>query len=213
MLSTCINVVAFPLALVLVLYYTRDVVHALKNAAEGKQPTEKQLSDALRLAMRAAVIGGALWCLAAVLYPVLLKWLYPPLAFREFSHFFFSHVICGGVAAIYPFYGMTVYATTVLYPRLVRVSMSDEQFDRRVAQVSHRSEMFLLMACFVPFFSFLLLLFSNVTSRHVMLANVMVTAFGFIAAFYAYKRIVKDWELMGQVISKAGSGGSVPGAD
>ena len=209
-LSASINLVAFPLALVLVLYFTKKVVAAIRDVESGKTPTHRQLSDTLQLATRAAVIGGVLWSLAGILYPSFLKLIHPPLTSREFSHFFFSHVICGGIAAIYPFYGMTVYATTVLYPKLVRISMKDDHFESRVKKLIRRSEFFLWLACLVPVASLILVEVSDLESDHAVLVIVLFTALGFFAAFYAYKGIVRYWELMGGVISSKSTKAVVP---
>lgn len=205
LLSGCINLVMFPLALVVVLWLTSKVVDSLKKAESGKTPSDLQIRECLRLARLSAVIGGALWCLAAVLYPMILRWLTPLFTPREFSHFFLSHVICGGVAAIYPFFGMMVYATTVLYPKLVRVSMNDDRFDERVKDMVRRSERMLLLACVVPLMGIALSVVSGNNSRHVMLVAVLATVAGVFAAFYAYRLIIHYWTEMGKVISSRGS--------
>jgi serine/threonine protein kinase len=200
-LSTGINAVAFPLAVALVVYFTRRVVRGLEATANGRSAGTVELRDCLELANRAAVIGGMLWCLAAVLYPTVLWSLFPEFTWREFGHFFLSHVICGGVAAIYPYFGIMIYASTVLYPRMVRPTLKDPEFDQRVARLVRHCERYLLMACGVPLLGASLLIVSAPEAKDVMLIALAATAMGVLAAFKAYRLILRQWAAMAKVLS------------
>ncbi|QEF96860.1 Serine/threonine-protein kinase PrkC [Stieleria maiorica] len=200
-LVICINSVAYPLAVVLAIYFTRRVVKGLESTASGKEATEEDLFAALELAHRAAVIGGLLWCLAAILYPAVLSYVHPEFSRREVGHFFLSHVICGGVAAIYPFFGLSIYAISVLYPRMVRSKLNDPNFDRRVAKLVRRCERCLLLACLVPLMGVTLLLVSNEDAKHVMLIAIAATGLGLFAAFSAYRYILRQCSAMTPVLS------------
>ena len=200
-LSTCINAVVFPVGVLLVILYTRQVVQGLESTSKGNAASDQELFSALELAHRAAFIGGFLWCLAAVLYPSILWYLFPDFSRREFGHFFLSHVICGGVAAIYPFFGISVYATTVLYPKMVRNKLRDSKFDQRVATMVRRCERYLLLACLVPLLGATLLLVSDENAKHVMLIAIAATGLGLFAAFSAYRYILRQCTVMSQVLS------------
>ncbi|MEO1529345.1 MAG: serine/threonine-protein kinase [Planctomycetota bacterium] len=201
LVSNSINSVAFPLAVVLVLYYTRDVVRGLKTA-ESDHPSEEHLFSALQLPHRAAVIGGILWCVAAVLYPLILSILFEQFGMREVLHFFLSHVICGGVAAIYPFFGLTIYATTVLYPRMIRSTLHDARFDERMERLMLRAERYLFLACLVPLIGASLLLMRNEDqARWVILIAIALTGIGSIAAFSAYRLIARQCSQMAKMLS------------
>ncbi|MEL6106559.1 MAG: serine/threonine protein kinase, partial [Planctomycetota bacterium] len=200
--SNSINLVAFPLAVGLVLYFTRAVVHGLR-ASENEKPSEEHLFAALQLAHRAAVIGGILWCVAAVLYPFLFSILFEQFGLREVLHFFLSHVVCGGVAAIYPFFGLTIYATTVLYPQMVRSTLDDARFDERMARLMLRAERYLYLACLVPLVGAALLLMSNGDqAKAVMLIAIALTGLGLLAAFSAYRLIARQCSQMAVMLSK-----------
>ena len=201
LVSNSINLVAFPLAVALVLYFTRDVVRGLK-AAESESPTESHLFSALQLAHRAAVIGGMLWCVAAVLYPLILSSLFEQFGSREVVHFFLSHVVCGGVAAIYPFFGLTIYATTVLYPRMLRSTLHDPRFDERMARLVLRAERYLFLACLVPLIGASLLLMSDGNwAQALILVAIALTGLGLFAAFSAYRLIAKQCSNMAVMLS------------
>ena len=147
------------------------------------------------------MIGGFLWCLAAVLYPSILWYLFPEFSRREFGHFSLSHLICGGVAAIYPFFGISVYATTVLYPKMVRTKLRDPKFDQRVTMTVRRCERYLLLACLVPLLGATLLLVSDENAKHVMLIAIAATGLGLFAAFSAYRYILRQCTVMSHVLS------------
>lgn len=206
-LSTCINAVMFPVGVLLVIYYTKQVVQGLESTSKGNAATDQELFSALELAHRAAVIGGFLWCLAAVLYPGILWYLFPEFSRREVGHFSLSHVICGGVAAIYPFFGISVYATTVLYPRMVRSKLRDAKFDQRVAMTVRRCERYLLLACLIPLLGVTLLLVSDENAKHVMLIAIAAAVLGLIAAFSAYRYVLRQCVVMSQVLSNKRSAG------
>lgn len=197
----CINSVAFPLAVILAIYFTRRVVEGLESTSQGNEPTEEDLWSTLQLAHRAAVIGGLLWCAAAVLYPCILSYFHPEFSRREVGHFFLSHVICGGVAAIYPFFGLSVYAISVWYPRMVRSKLKDPNFDPRVEGFVHRCERYLLLACLVPLMGATLLLISNEEAKLVMLIAIAATGLGLFAAFSAYRYIVHQCQVLAPVLS------------
>lgn len=202
MLMICINSVAYPLAVVLAIYYTNGVVKALRRTSAGIAANEDDLFSALQLAHRAAVIGGLLWCLAAVLYPSILAAMHSDVfTRREFGHFFLSHVICGGVAAIYPFFGLSAYAITYFYPRMVRSKLKDAGFDARVAKLVRRCERYLLLACLVPLLGATLLLVTDEAAKHVMLIAIAASGLGVFAAFSAYKYIVRQCSILSQVLS------------
>ncbi|MCS7469795.1 serine/threonine protein kinase [Stieleria sp. ICT_E10.1] len=200
-LVLCINSVAYPLAVVLAIYYTSRVVKGLESTSAGNEATEEDLSSALELAHRAAVIGGMLWCLAAVLYPSILSYMHSEFSRREVGHFFLSHVICGGVAAIYPFFGLSIYAISVLYPRMVRSKLKDPNFDQHVATLVRRCERYLLLACLVPLLGATLLLVSNEAAKHVMLIAIAATGLGLFAAFSAYRYILRQCSVLAPVLS------------
>lgn len=202
MLSTCVNLFAFPLAVFLVILFTKRVVQGLKRVERGVAPSDEDLFRSLELAHRSAVVGGILWCVAAILYPTVLSSQYEEFTRREFGHFFVSHVICGSVAAIYPYFGLSAYAISVLYPKMTRATLEDGAFDDRVKRVVRRSEFYLLLACLVPLLGATLLLVTEEDAKQVMLIAIAATGLGLIAAFSAYRFILRQFSVMAPVLSK-----------
>ncbi|MCO8122708.1 serine/threonine protein kinase [Stieleria sp. TO1_6] len=201
LLAICINSAAFSVAIGFLIYYTHQVIRAKEAADAGEPANEQDLFSTLELAHRAAVIGGILWCLAAILWPTILGVLTPEFTRREFGHFFVSHVICGGVAAIYPFFGLSAYAISIWYPTMVRSDLRDPQFDDRVTTLVRRSERYLMLACLLPLLGATLLLVSDTDAKYVMLVAIAASGLGLFAAFSAYRFIVRQCSIMRPVLS------------
>ncbi|MEO1616286.1 MAG: serine/threonine-protein kinase [Planctomycetota bacterium] len=205
-LATTVNCIAFPLAFVLVILFTRRVVQGLQTADAASQlqirqaPNRADLDATLSLAHRAAFIGAGLWCLAAFVYPVVLVVQFDQITRREIGHFVLSHMICGGVAATYPFFGIAAYALVIWYPRLVRHRLSDPEFENRIQTLIKRCERFLFLASIVPLLGAALLLASNEDAKDVMLVAIIASALGLFAAFSAYRMIVRVGNILAPVM-------------
>jgi len=200
-LATCINSIAFPLGVALVVYFTKRVIQGLRTTAAGQPASERALASSMELPHRAAMTGGLLWCVAAVLYPVLLSLWFPELSGREFGHFVLSHLICGGVAAIYPFFGLSVYVVSIVYPAMMRIQLSDSSFDRRIGKLTSRCERYLLLACLVPLVGAMLLLITEESAKHVMRIAIAASGLGLFAAFSAYRYIMRQCDVMTPILS------------
>ncbi len=200
--ANCVNVIAFPLGTFLLIYFTLQVVRGLRKAEANQPATEQELAAAWNLGTRAAVIGGALWMLAGLIYPVVLSWLLPQFPWSMAFQFFSSLTLCGGVAWIYPFFGLTLIAVNVYYPRLVAVTMTDDNFAQRARALRMRMVIYLFSAAMIPLFTLFLMIL--VTERqHFLLMTVMVTAVGLSAAFAAYQRLDNTLRALDQVLEQS----------
>lgn len=120
-----VNGVFFPLAMVLFWLALRPVARGLRRAREGPWPDAADLARRRRRCLRmgaitAGVCAGS-WALAGLLWPVALRALAgsPPQGPEAYVHFLLSLVVCGLVAAAYPYFLITHLAVTVLYPALL----------------------------------------------------------------------------------------------
>ncbi|MGI9473296.1 MAG: serine/threonine protein kinase [Rubripirellula sp.] len=200
-ISMWINSVAYPLAVVLMVWYTRPLVRAMRAAREGKPVAEHDVSDMLNLGHRAAIIGGACWLVAGMIYPLILTSMHSEFTSMQAIHFFISLLICGGVAMIYPMFGLALATTFVYYPRLLRGTMQDPRFDERHAQMVGRCESYLLIAVILPLLGLALLVSSEGSSQAFMLTAIGAGIMGLLASFYAYRLIVKTWDRFAEVLS------------
>lgn len=200
-ISWVVNLTFFPLGSFLIIWLTRGVVCAIRSVREVGQLSQSDIDDTLDLGHRAALIGGILWLVAGFVFPAALWWMYPDFKANQAAELVVSSMICGGVAMIYPFFGMAVVSTVVYYPRLLSGSMQDSKFDERASRMVRRSELYLLIAAIIPLLGAALLVSSQSSSRVFMLTGITAAVLGLLAAVFAYRVITRAWLRMGEVLS------------
>ena len=109
-----INMVMFPIAIVLVLWRSSAVLTAVRNF-ETSPPTAENRRQALRIPIDAAGIGVGCWLFAGLLWPVVLNCCVA-LTVDDYLQFLASLVMCGVMSAVHTFFVTTVFAVRVLLP-------------------------------------------------------------------------------------------------
>ncbi len=196
-----VNLIAYPLSFAIMLWFTRNVASAMEKASRGALITSNDIHKTLELGHRAAVIGGTCWFIAGLIYPIALYWMCPGFTATHAVHFFISLLICGGVAMIYPLFGLALITTFVYYPRLLRSSMQDPEFDSRAKQMVTRCERYLVIAILIPMLAAALLVSGEGGSRDFKYAAIAAGVGGFLASFFAYRVIANTWSRMAEVLS------------
>jgi hypothetical protein len=196
-----LNSVVYPLGVLLTIIHTKGLVDAVRAARAGNRVSGAQLDDALSLGYRAALIGGTCWIAAGIVYTFLLTWLYDEFTSQQATHFLISMVICGGVAMVYPMFGLAIVLTFLYYPLLIRGTMRDEHFDAHHRQIVRRCEIFLLVAAIIPLLGAALLIHSESSSRGFILTAISAGVVGLLASFFAYRLIVDTWSRFAEVLS------------
>jgi hypothetical protein len=202
-ISWWINSFAYPFAMILMIWFTQPLVRAMADARRGNHVADSDIDDALNLGHRAAIIGGACWLVAGLIYPLILMSMHPEFTSMQAIHFFISLLICGGVAMIYPFFGLALAVTFVYYPRLLRATIEDSEFDRRRAIMVGRCEAYLQIAVMIPLLALALLVSSKGTSQSFMMITIAAGMIGLLASFTIYRLIVKTWSRLAEVLSVA----------
>lgn len=209
-LANIVNAIAFPLGGILMVMTAKPVATAILKARDGGSSDQDAILRTVHLGRRAAWIGGLLWFAAAIVYPLVLVNGSPSLPPVAALHFFGSLLICGGVAAVYPFFGLVVMTSTVYYPCLIRKTMQDPRFDQRHADIRKWCGRFLLAAAGIPLLGLALLLSRDTIAKYVVASAVAATAVGLLAAFAAYQCVQTNWETMSEVLSnRKRSAGSI----
>ena len=204
-----VNMVAYPLGASLVLWYTRSMVRAVQAAKDDKEVSPRDLTDTLELGMRTAIIGGTIWTICGIIYSVAMSLMFPEFTTTQALHFFISLLICGGVALIYPFFAMSFITTIAFYPRLLRGSMQDPDFDRRAELMVQRSEWFLIGSAIIPMLGAALLVSSDNAARMVVLLAISAGILGLLGSFFVHRAVTQAWSEMAEVLSTRT--GVVPG--
>ncbi|WP_153556520.1 serine/threonine-protein kinase [Roseimaritima sediminicola] len=201
-LATGVNAVAFPAAVVMLVWFMRPLVRGLRKARSAKAVDESELHATWTFGFQAATIGAACWAVAGLVYPIALKSAYPQFTTDDCIHFFISLVMCGLVAWVYPFFGLTTIAVMVYYPEQMQPTMKDERYECRAARIDRRCSRFLIAAAGIPLLGATLVLSGNQKNETwITLVAVIATALGLAAAFSAYQSIRTALDELGTVLS------------
>ncbi|TWT97907.1 Serine/threonine-protein kinase PrkC [Botrimarina colliarenosi] len=214
-LSTTVNCIAFPVGGVLAAYYGLPVARSIGRAKQGGEATPAEIDNLFRLCHRGALLGGVLWGIASLVFPIALSLRFPTdFPLEEAAHFCLSLLICGGVASVYPYFLLVTLASAVYYPRLVRRSMTDAKFDKRGEYLRRHGELYLFAAAIIPLLAIVLLVSRDDVQRQkdMVVYGVMATFVGLYAAFSAYRYVLQVWGTMAPVLSQQRSS-AAPGLD
>jgi MFS family permease len=135
-----VNGILFPVAMVLIAVALRPIGRGLVEARMNRAKNEGELARLRRRALRLGAITSGIcagcWLLAGVVWPIALRAAAgPPGSLGTYAHFLISLVICGLIAAVYPYFLVTFLATRIFYPALLGSSgptASDRRALRRV---------------------------------------------------------------------------------
>ncbi len=177
------------------------MVRAVENARQNQRVDSRDLEHMLELGHLAATIGGVLWLSSGILFPLVFYRINPDFHWMASMQLFLSSLICGGIAMVYPYFGMAWLTTFVFYPRCLRNTMRDADFDARSARMTDRGETYKLIAAMLPLVGGSLMISSESASRWFMLAAVIAGMLGLLVATSIHQRVVKAWAQMGQVLS------------
>ena len=201
-LAGIVSIACLGVGIYFMIKLTNAFVAAVRKAESGQPADESSIRSIIYLGQNGALIGGFLWAIAGLIYPTVLTIRFPEIPTGELVRFFFSLVICGGVAAIYPYFGMTILGTLIYYPRLIKNSMQDASFSKRFALVVRQSERFMWAAVAVPLIGVALLTYSDNEEKDVVFSAVLASGLGMFMAYYAYRIVNRIWLDMARVLSK-----------
>ncbi len=155
-IQSVINLIAYPSGLLFLAFLSHKVVHAVNNSDQLPEPDQNELdrlrNRSLNLGVFAAMISVTLWVIAGIAYPVSLQMALPSGHFGvlNYPHFLGSLFLCGLIAASYPFFLVTIYSLSELYPSLITQNLSKTDDKKNLFQLNRRSGVFFLMAIAVP---------------------------------------------------------------
>lgn len=199
-----VDAFVLPLGILIAMLRILPAARALHDAEHGRPVTDRGIQATFYLCQHAALLGTMLWGVTGVFYAFVFWFKYDFFFVSNAVQFFMSLVVCGGIAATYPFFGMALIATNVLYPRLVRETMVDDEFDVRREKMIKRAEFWLLAGCGVPLMGIGLLVTkigSHQGASGFLYSLVAFTAFGLVASFFAYRKLLERWRKMATVLS------------
>ena len=200
-IQTTINAVCFPLGVLLFILIAKPVLRALAGVRDGVEIPAPVLAAARRRTLRLGRYGAwlcvGIWLTASVVYPIALTLAVPemPAELRQrlISYFLASLILCGFVAASYPFFFGSALATGAFYPMLLRPGV-DAAVDRdQLRSLDRALWPNLMLAAAVPLGGAILLLWGGGTTNKGVVTGLCVAGLiGLGVAVILVQRIQKD---------------------
>lgn len=195
-IQAVINGIAFPVGVGFFLYLAVPTVRKIRDSTTNKIGEKTRLL-VFRLGLYGALIGSVEWVLAGIAYPISIRAVGVQMPVDAYFHFFASLVICGLVAASYPFFFVTLFCMRSLCPRIWQGSLRRVADDRKSLKlVASMLNPFLLISALVPLLGIASLLSFGSESRFGMSVLSIVGLFGFAAIFGLYRQLSNDVGLL-----------------
>lgn len=202
-LSNWINTIVYPLGGILFLTIILPLAHIVDRAKQGKVASQKDLSYLWNIGMRATIICMILWSVSGCIFPWAMHAYFPELFGAEDAfHFFMSLVLCGGVAWIYPYFGMTLLSVLIYYPKIVSPAMEDADFDKRCARIRRHSFWYLASAAIIPLTAIGLVVQRTHMHEDYIVLGVFITLTGLGIAYWAHLTIDKTLSQYSKVLGQ-----------
>ncbi len=161
----------------------------LRRLGFGNDPPTSWAAGDWDLGHRIALISGALWLLAGLVFPSVLWASYRSFRWDDALHFFSSLTICGGVAMVYPFFWINWVNLRLYFPPVLARRISDVSLWESSETLRRRVRTYLTIAAAIPLVALLLLAISVDIPRHYLLVTIVTTAVGFFASIAAVQFI------------------------
>ncbi|MBF6355753.1 protein kinase [Nocardia higoensis] len=182
-----VNSVFFPLGFLVVAYLSRSVLAVPRGLRKGRRYDAETLrrarNDALLLGERAVVIPFALWVLAGLTFPLALQLSTGGITANAVVHFLASLVVCGAIAASYPFFLATFYIVRCIYPIFLRHGEISAGDAVRLRALDRRCNGYLAVAASVPLLAVAGVTFLPPADIPQVIVAVRVLSVGAIVAF------------------------------
>jgi serine/threonine protein kinase len=201
-----VNGVVYPLGAALFLLIIVPFARIISRARNGQAATSQEISYLWTIGTLATLICAVLWAVSGVVFAVSMSLASPKFDGDDAFHFFMSLVLCGGVAWIYPYFGMTLLSLLVYYPKVIAPSMEDASFEQRCQRIRRHSFWYLLSAAAIPLTALGLLGFSDTLDRNLVLFGVCITAVGLVVAFWAHQKLDRTMQQYALVLGNRDRG-------
>ena len=198
--QSAINGIAFPFGVgllgVLVWPAARAVLQMEKGEVLDADKMRGPRRRCLVLGDWAAGLSIGLWLLAGPIYPMALWAVLGPLPLWFFVDFVLSLALCGLIASVYPFFGVTFLAVRALFPRLAWDLDADDL--ARMERLKRRTGFYLLLSAVAPMLTVAAWAAMGSENRIALGVLSAVSLIGFGVVFVLSRAIQGDLEALTQ---------------
>lgn len=211
LLTTLLNLLVWPLGIVLAVYSIRYVIFVPRRLRRGPAPPAAALArarhDCLVASERVVFVVIGLWVLSGLTFALTLQFVSGGMPGRSAIHFVGSHAVGGAIAIAYPFFLLTFYIVRSVYPELVAYGQTSPRDAEQLRALSRRLSRYLAVAASVPLLSIMAVSFLTAPEIAEIIVPIRVVCIGGIAAFiFAYwlsRMIESDIQALERVIRQA----------
>lgn len=195
-----INLIAYPTGLGLIGWLTWLLLRfAADSETRPKPDLQKSViiqKRCLRLGHYAALICTAEWIIAGIAYPVSMHYAIGSLPVTAYIHFLGSLLLCGLIAASYPFFGVTYFSLHTIYPRLIQNSDFTQLAPDSYQQLKRLSWVYLIMAFLVPTLSIASLAMINLDDKIAIGILTVAGTLGAVSIFRIFQTLQADLDAL-----------------
>ncbi|MGY2007305.1 protein kinase domain-containing protein [Nocardia gipuzkoensis] len=189
------NLVAFPVAALLLLFMTRRPLTIAFRLRRGEGYSARTLAkarrDTLLMGDWAVWIPFGFWLVAGIIWPLGLAFSGVDLPRGTFLHFFAAQVVCAAIALAYPFFPIMVYAVRSIYPQLLVRGGIGPGDEKQLRALAKRGNFYLGVAASVPLLGVASATFVNAADLELVIVPVRVLSVGGILAFVLTYRLFR----------------------
>lgn len=189
------NLVAFPVAALLLLFMTRRPLAISHRLGRGDGYSAHTLArarrDTLLMGDWAVWIPFGFWLVAGIVWPLGLAFSGVDLPRGTFLHFFAAQVVCAAIALAYPFFPIMVYSVRAIYPQLLVRGGIGPDDERQLRALARRGSFYLGVAASVPLLGVASATFVEATDLELVIVPVRVLSVGGILAFVLTYRLFR----------------------
>lgn len=209
-IQSIINLIAYPLGLGLMGWITWSILRGSReHDPPGEWNEQRALSlekRCLRLGHYAALICTAEWIVAGIAYPVSMHYAIGSLPFSSYLHFLGSLLLCGLIAASYPFFGVTYLSLHLLYPRVPKPRLVGSDSPHFFQQTKRLSWVYLILAFLVPMLSIASLAMINLDDKVATGILTVAGTLGAISIFRVFQALQADLDALQELYAPRQTG-------
>ncbi|WP_051022054.1 protein kinase domain-containing protein [Nocardia pneumoniae] len=189
------NLIAFPVAALLLLFLTRRPLTLAYRLRRGREYSARTLAkarrDTLLMGDWAVWVPFGFWLVAGIVWPLGLAFSGVDLPPKTFMHFFAAQVVCAAIALAYPFFPIMVYALRSVYPQLLVRGGIGPGDERQLRALAKRGNFYLGVAASVPLLGVASATFVDAADLGSVIVPVRVLSVGGILAFVLTYRLFR----------------------
>ncbi|MFX0578045.1 serine/threonine-protein kinase [Nocardia nepalensis] len=206
------NAVFYPMGMAVGLYMLRNVLIVSRGLRRGREYDPRVLararSDALLFVDRVVLVVFSAWCLAAIIFPLVIYFTTKERSGEVLLHLLGGALACGAMVVAYPFFLVTFYMVRCIYPMFLPHGDITAVDALHLRRLDRRCTVYLTVAASVP-----LLAIAGVTllppdDIPLILPAVRVLCIGaiiaFIIAYVLFRAIEADLGALRRVVDPIG---------